>query len=401
MLTTTEVTKLAPKDKPYKVSDGQGLFLLVTPSGGKLWRLKFRFGGQEKLLALGKFPEVGVKAAREKRDAARKQHSEGIDPAQARKDDKAAEAAKALNSLEAVTRAWLDHRTDAWTDDTREKILASFENHVFGHIGDKAIADITPGDIRVTVQRIDAAGARDVAERVFQRLRGVCRYAIAHDLIATDPSYPLKPAEIFRAHKVTHRASMPPQQMPAFLRKLDAYDGRDSTRQAMLLLILTGVRPGEIRGAAWSEFDLDAGMWAIPGPRMKMKVEHLVPLSTQAVALLRTMKAEATFELLFPSRQNADRPISDGTLNAALDRMGYGDVATAHGFRTVFSTAANEHGFNRDVIEKQLAHEERNAVRGAYNRAEYLPERSKLMQWWADRIDSMRKGADVIPLRAA
>lgn len=396
-LNDTQIRKACSGAKPIRMFDGGGLYLEVRPAGGKWWRFKFRFGGKEKLLALGTYPEVTLKGARDKRDAARKQLADGVDPTQARKADRAAQNARALNTLEAVARAWLDHRASAWVVRTRKRILESLANNVFPTLGERAISDITPADIRGAVQRIEARGAGETATRVFQRLQSVFRYAVAHELVETDPTYSLKPAEILKPRRVTHRASVSEREAPAFLRKLDAYDGGDATRAALLLLILTATRPGEVRGAAWSEFDLDGAVWTIPAARMKMKAEHLVPLSRQALALVKQLRQVAVGELVFPSPFYPGKPLSDGTLNSAIARMGYKGLATAHGMRTLFSTCANEAGWNRDVIEKSLAHEERNPVRGAYNRAEYFEERVKLMQWWSDRVDAMRKGADIIP----
>ena len=270
-LNDTQVRKLAAKPDDYKKFDGGGLFLLVTSAGGKLWRLKFRVGGKEKLLALGRYPDITLKAAREKRDEARKQLADGIDPTEARKADKAAQAAKALSTFESVTLAWLEHRASAWVPGTQKRIRESLANNVFPTLGGRPIADITPADIRGAVQGIEARGAGETATRVFQRLQSVFRYAVAHELVSTDPTYSLKPAEILKPRKVTHRASIPEREAPAFLRKLDTYDGDPATRSALLLLILTATRPGEIRGAAWSEFDVDAALWTIPAPRMKMR----------------------------------------------------------------------------------------------------------------------------------
>jgi integrase len=296
----------------------------------------------------------------------------------------------------------LAHRTSAWEEGTRIGIEASLKNHVFPRIGAKPIADIQPADIRQVVQAIEAQGAGDLAGRVFQRVRSIFRYAIAHDVTTSDPSYPLKPAEIFKPRTVTHRAAMAESDVPLFLHRLGQYEGDPTTRAALTLLMLTGVRPGELRGARWEEINTERALWRIPAERMKMKTEHTVPLSTQALALLAQLHPlTGRGPLVFPSPFYPGKPLSDGTLNSALARMGYKGLATAHGFRTLFSTCANEAGWNSDHIEKQLAHEERDEVRGAYNRAQWLAERAKLMQWWADRIDTLRQGAEVIPFKAA
>jgi integrase len=401
-LTDTAIRKAKPGMKAVRMYDGGGLYLEIAPSGGKWWRFKFRFGGKEKLLSMGVYPDTSLTMARRKRQEARELLAEGIDPGAARKESKAAEKAEALSTVEATARAWLDHRADAWVQRTRTVILASLENDVFPVIGAKPVANVEPADIRNLVQGIEARGAGETAGRVFQRLRSIFRYAIAHDLIATDPTYPLKPAEIFKPRKVAHRAALAERDVPTFLHRLAGYQGDPTTAAALTLLMLTAVRPGELRGARWDEIDTDRKLWRVPAARMKMKTEHTVPLSTQALAALDTLRPlTGTGALVLPSPFYPAKPLSDGTLNSALARMGYKGMATAHGFRTLFSTCANEVGWNRDFIEKQLAHEDRDDVRSAYNRAQWLDERAKMMQWWADRIDTLRKGADIIPFKAA
>jgi integrase len=251
---------------------------------------------------------------------------------------------------------------------------------------------LLPADIRTLVQSIEARGAGETAARLVQRLRANFRYAIAHDLVATDPTYLLKPAEIFKPRKTAHRAAMNESEVPTFLKKLDAYGGDPMTQAALTLLVITATRPGELRGARWEEFDERVASWRIPAQRMKMKTEHSVPLSKQALAPLKQIrKLSGTSPWLFPSPFYPDKPLSDGALNSALARLGYQGIATAHGFRTLFSRCANEAGWNSDLIEKQLSHEERNGVRAAYTRAQWLDERAKLMQWWPDRLDALRR----------
>jgi integrase len=401
-LTDTAIRNAKPGAKPLRLFDGGGLYLEVAPAGGKWWRLKYRIAGKEKRLSLGTYPDVGLKEARERRDDARKLLAAGTDPSAARKADKAAKRAETLNTLEAVATAWLSHRASAWTERTRTMIKTSLESDVFPKLGDRPASSIQPADIRDVVQAIEARGAGETAGRVFQRLRAIYRYAVAHDIVPTDPTYPLKPSEIFKPRKVKHRAALAERDVPGFLQGLSEYDGEPSTISALELLMLTAVRPGELRGALWAEFDRDRAIWRIPGERMKMKTEHVVPLSTQALALLdRIEPITGNCDFVFPSPFYPGKPISDGTLNSALTRMGYKGVATAHGFRTLFSTCAHEAGWNTDVIEKQLSHEDRDEVRGAYNRAQWLEQRRELMQWWADHIDKLRKGAEVIEFRAA
>jgi integrase len=401
-LTDTAIRKAKPAAKPVRLFDGGGLYLEVAPSGGKWWRLKFRYAGKEKRLSLGTYPDTALQQARERRDEARKQLAAGVDPSAARQAEKTAKRAAALSTLEAVAQEWLAFRASAWTQHTRDVIQASLENHVFATLGARPISAIQPADIRGVVQAIEAAGAGETAGRVFQRLRSIYRYAVAHDLVNTDPTYPLKPSEIFRPRKATHRASLAERDVSAFLHKLASYEGDPITRAALELLMLTATRPGELRGARWAEIDAEQAVWRIPAERMKMKTEHVVPLSPQALALLQELRPiSGSGALVFPSPYYPDKSISDGTLNSALARMGYKGIATAHGFRTLFSTAANEAGWRGDLIERQLAHEERNDVRAAYNRAQWIAERTELMQWWANRLDALRMGADIIPLIAA
>jgi len=396
MLTAKAIEQAKPEDgKPWRrLWDERGLYLEIRRADGgvsKWWRLRYRHDGREKLLSLGTYPDVSLAMARERRDSARKLLVEGVDPSAQRRADKAARVAARAHTLEAVTRAWLDARRGAWKPRTMAMIEGGFVKHVFPTLGAQPLADVTTADVRAVVQAVDAAGAGETAGRVFQRLRAVYRYALQHGIVTTDPTYTLRPSEILRARDVRHRLALSEADAPEFLRKLADY-AEPSTREALALLVLTAVRPGELRGARWSEIDDRARQWRIPAERMKMKTAHVVPLSRQALALLKARRAAVpSGDLVFPSPFYPDKPLSENTLNSALARMGYKGVATAHGFRTLFSTAANEAGFSGDVIERQLAHEPRNEVRAAYNRAQHLPERAKLMQWWADRVDTLRK----------
>ena len=396
-LTDVAIRKAKATDNPVRLFDGGGLYLEIVPSGGKWWRLKYRHGGKEKRLSLGTFPDTGLKMAREARDKARQQIAAGIDPSVERKAAKEAVRLASLHSLDRVARAWLAHRAKAWTAGTLAAITASLETHVFPRLGDRPVSEVQPREIRDVVQTIEAAGASETAGRVFQRLRSIYRYAVAHDISKTDPTYPLKPSEILKPRRVQHRASLGEQDMPAFLSRLGQYEGEPSTVSALMLLVLTATRPGELRGAQWEEINTRAAVWRIPASRMKMKTEHVVPLSKQALLVLKSMRERSGQDVMvFPSPYYPGKPLSDGTLNSALARLGYKGMVTAHGFRTLFSTCANEAGWNSDVIEKQLAHEERDEVRGAYNRAQWMTERATLMQWWADRLDALREEVQVL-----
>lgn len=372
-----------------KHSDGQGLYLLVKQAG-KYWRMNYRYVGKQKTLALGVYPEIGLAKARQRRDQARALLADGIDPNEAKRADKVARKVAALTTFKSVAEAWLAKVQDTLDSGTHAKVLASLKNHVFPAIGHVPIANVRPADVRELVQKVEATGARETAGRVFQRVRAIYRYAVAHELTETDPTYPLKPGEILKRQTVKHRAALSERDVPNFLRVLDGYQGDSSTRAALRLLMLTAVRPGELRGARWEEIDHDRALWRIPADRMKMKTEHTVPLSSQSLMLLTSLRPGGEAQgLIFPSPFYPGKPISDGTLNSALARMGYKGTATAHGFRTLFSTCTNEAGWPSDVIEKQLAHEERDGVRGAYNRASWMAERTQLMQWWANRLDEL------------
>jgi integrase len=390
-LTDTKLRNVKPPERPKRLFDGEGLYIELRPNGGKWWRFKYRFDGKEKLLSFGTYPEVPLALARARRTEARELVAAGTDPSAARKHVKQAKQRAALSTLEVVSRDWLAHRASGWTSGTLEAITASLENHVFPALGARPIGEIPARDIRGVVQAIDEQGAGETAGRVFQRLRSIYRYALSEELVAADPTQALKPSEIFRPRSVSRRRSPAEADMPAFFRKLDAYEGDLSTKAALELLMLTAVRPGELRGARWKEIDHSRSLWRIPAERMKMATEHVVPLSTQSLAILKRMRSiSSTQDMVFPSPLYPGKSLSDGTLNSALARLGYKGLATAHGFRTLFSTCANEAGWNPDVIEKQLSHEERNEVRGAYNRAQWLPERVKLMQWWANYLQALR-----------
>jgi len=389
--------------EPGKHFDGGGLYLELTPTGGRYWRMKYRHGGKEKRLAFGVYPAVSLKTARERAADARKVLDAGDDPGLLRKAEKAKATHEAVNTLEAVARDWLAHQAARWEPVTLERIRASLEADLFKTLGARPLASIKPGEIMAAVKKVEARGAADQAGRVLQRVKAVYRWAVTHERIESNPMLDLVPSEILKPREVQHRAALADRDLPEFLGKLAAYEGDFTTAQALRLLILTATRPGETRGARWAEFDLDAALWKIPPERMKMRVEHRVPLSRQAVEVLRTMQTlSGGRELVFPSPVYPSKPLSENTFNSALARMGYKNEATAHGFRALFSTVANECGWNPDVIERQLAHKEQNEIRAAYHRSTYMQDREKLMQWWADYLDGRKAGNVVkMPQRAA
>jgi integrase len=399
-LTDAKLRNLA---EPGKYFDGGGLYLELTSTGGRYWRMKYRHAGKEKRLAFGVYPAVSLKDARDQATAARKVIQSGDDPGALRKAHKAKAAHEAVNTLEVVARDWLQHQAGRWERVTADRVKASLESDIFPALGARPMASIKPGEVMAAVKKIETRGAGDQAGRVLQRVKAVFRWAATHERIASNPMLDLVPSEILKPRQVNHRPALADKELPAFLAKLDAYEGDPNTVRALRLLMLTATRPGEVRGARWAEFDLDAALWIIPAERMKMRNEHRVPLSRQAVEVLRSMEPlSGGRELVFPSPFYPSKPLSENTFNSAMARLGYKGTATAHGFRALFSTVANECGWNPDVIERQLAHAERNEVRAAYHRSTYLQERAKLMQWWGDYLDGREAGNVVkMPQRAA
>lgn len=396
-LTDTAARQAKPKEAAYKLADSGGLYLLVQPNGAKYWRLKYRIAGKEKVLALGVYPEVKLAEARTKRDEAKKLISSGTDPIAARREEERQKKIRAGNSFEAIAREWHEQQRGRWTDDTAGRAIALLEADLFPSLGDRPITEITAPMVLEAVRKVEKRGALDVASRALQRAKAVFRYAIQTGRAEYNPASDL--AGALKTRKVEHRAALGRSELPELLRKIEAYDGQPVTRLALRLVVLTFVRSGELREASWEEFDLERAEWRIPAERMKMRAPHIVPLSSQAVAILKELQPlTGRYPLVFPGQNDHERPMSENTLLYAMYRMGYHGRATVHGFRATASTILNESGFRHDAIERQLAHAERNKVRAAYHRSEYLEERKKMMQWWADFLDGIAKGADVIPL---
>jgi integrase len=395
--------KLRTLTEPGKHFDGAGLYLELTAAGGRYWRLKYRHGGKEKRLALGVYPAVSLKAAREAATEARKLLTAGDDPGALRKAAKAQTAHEHANTLESVARDWLAHQSGRWASITSDRVRASLEGHIFPALGARPLASIRPGEVMAAIKTVEASGATDQASRVLQRVKAIYRWAVTHERIESNPMLDLMPSEILKPRQVKHRAALSDRDVPEFLRKLEAYEGDPNTVHSLRLLMLTATRPGEVRGARWAEFDLEAALWTIPPERMKMRTEHRVPLSRQALEVLRAMQAlSGGDDLVFPSPFYPGKSLSENTFNSAMARMGYKGSATAHGFRALFSTVANECGWNPDVIERQLAHIERNGVRAAYHRSTYMQDREKLLQWWADYLDGRKSGkVHKMPKRSA
>ena len=369
-----------PKETAYKLTDGEGLYLMVNPNGSRLWRLAYRFGGKQKTLAIGAYPVITLAAAREKRLDAKRLLAAGRDPSIEKQ-------AKTLRSrtFESFARRWHDKEKSEWVEAHAFRVLNRLERDVFPVIGQRAIDDIEPPDVLTLLRTVEERGALDISKRLRQSISAVFRFAIAEGRAKHNPAADLTDA-LKPKPKVQHFAKIRDTEIPDFMRKIAAYDGSEQTRLAILFTLHTFVRTSEVRFAEWSEFEGD--LWRIPAERMKMGREHIVPLSRQAADLLPRIREHAgESRYLFPSR-GKNGVMSENTMLFALYRMGYHSRLTVHGFRGMASTILNEHGFNRDHIERQLAHVEGNDVRGAYNSAEWLPGRREIMQWWSDYLDA-------------
>ena len=401
MLTDTTIKSTKPKEKPYRLADEKAMYLEVMPNGSKYFRMKYRFEGKEKRLAFGVYPETSLRDARDKRDQARKQLAQGIDPGENRKAMKAAQMADG-ETFEVVAREWHGKLQANWTPEHAERILRRLEADIFPWLGKRPIREITAPELLACLRRIESRGALDTAHRAHQNCGQVFRYAVATGRAERDPSPDLRGA-LPPARDKHHASITEPKAIGELLRAIEGYQGAFVTKAALGLAPLLFVRPGELRRAEWAEIDLLKAEWRIPGEKMKMRDPHIVPLCTQAVAILTELQAlTGRGRYVFPSARtpHGDRCMSENAVLAALRRMGYGkDEMTGHGFRSMASTLLNEQGWHRDAIERQLAHAERDNVRAAYNYAEHLPERRKMMQAWADYLDSLKNGAQVIPIK--
>jgi integrase len=398
MLSDIKIRSAKPGEKPYKRTDEKGMHLLVMPSGSKLWRLAYRFGGKQKLISLGRYPEVSLAMARERRDEARKALAAGIDPSAKRKAEKLAQT----DTFKAVAEEFVLKFEPKWVLTYREKVKARLA-WLYPVVGDKPISEIEAPDLLSALRPLEAAGKAETARRTLSVAGQVFRYAIATGRATHDPTAALRGA-LAPVQGRHHAAVTEPKAFGALLRAIEGYEGEPVTRSALRLLPLVFVRPGELRHAQWSEIDLNAATWAIPAAKMKMKHDHIVPLSTQAVTILRELHPlTGRRPLVFPSLRSRDRPMSENTINAALRRLGYDkDTQTGHGFRASARTLLDEVlGMRVDLIEHQLAHAVKDPLGRAYNRTAHLPERVKMMQAWSDYCDSLKAGADVIPIHRA
>jgi integrase len=390
----TKFRNAKPMEKPYKLSDELGLYLLVNPVGSKYWRLKFRLDSVEKLFALGVYPDVSLETARARRDAARVLIAQGINPVHAKHNADRAKQAATVDTFEALAREWWANWKGDRTERHADYVLRRLEADVFPAIGKKPIATIRPRDVIAVARAIEKRGALDIAKRALETIGQVFRYAIQTERVDTNPAANL--SGVVKARPKTNYARLTEKELPELMGKIANYSrdgGALVTRIALQLMALTFVRTSELIAARWEEFDFERAQWRIPAERMKMREPHIVPLTKQALALLAELKIVTGHSvLLFPGERDHAKPMSNNTLLFALYRMGYHSRMTGHGFRGIASTQLHEMGFDHNHIELQLAHKERNAVSAAYNHATYLPQRAKMMQFWADYLDQVTTG---------
>ena len=405
-LTDAKIRSVKAGEKPYKLSDSGGLYLLVNPNGSRLWRWKYRIAGKENNFAIGEYPAVGLADARTERDEARKLVKQGIHPSHNRQTQRLAQAADGANTFEAVAEEWIGKKKPGWTAYYLRQVTRFMASDVYPYIGALPIRSVTAAHLLEIVRRVEGRGAETVALLVRQWCSAVFRYAVATLRADGDPAAALRGA--ITRPKVEHRKPLTRSQIAAFLKALDGFSGFRTTSIALQLALVTFVRTIELRAAQWSEIDFDRAEWRIPAERMKMREPHLVPLSTQALALLRELhKLTGNQRWLFPNYRRPETCMTATTLNRALERMEFNGKDSigfsAHGFRATASTILNEAGYRADVIERQLAHKERNTVRASYNQAEYLAERRDMMQQWADLVDGLaeKPGATTRKIKTA
>lgn len=402
-LNASQVERARPGERAYKISDGQGLFLLVNPDGSKWWRMAYRYGGKQKSISMGVYPDVGLQEARDRLSDARRLLRDGVDPSAARKAAKESQTELTQNTFDSATTAWIARNANTWSGSTLRQTQSRLNRDVLPYLKTRPIREITAPEILKVVQRVVDRGAIETARRVLRIIQQVMTFAVVTGRLDANPATDL--GQALPTAKVTHMASLTtPDDVAGLMRAIQGYQGEPVTRAALRLAPLVFVRPGELRQATWSEIDLDAARWEIPAKRMKMDSDHIVPLSSQAVEILADLQPlTGQGELVFPGARSATRPISDNTLNAALRRMGFTkEQMTAHGFRAMARTMLEEElGFRYEIIEHQLAHVVRDANGRAYNRTRHLKDRARMMQAWADYLDRLRDGSgNVAELRA-
>ena len=388
-LTDLEIRRSKPREKPYTLSDGNGLSLLVEPNGSKGWRFRYRFDGKPKMLSLGTYPTISLADARQKRDDAKKLVAAAINPSEVRKREKQDRKAERGNTFEVIAREWYEKRFDRWSASYAEEMIKTFEVDVFPYIGSRPIAEIKPMELMGVLSLLDERGATEKLRKVRQRCGEVWRYAIVTGRAEYNPAPDLVSA--FARHKKEHYAFLKADELPEFLRTLDTYSGSFLVKTAMRLQVLTGLRPGELRQAEWSEIDIEKKIWEVPAERMKKRRPHCVPLPRQAINLLEQLRPiTGQYRFIFPGRIHHSKPMSEMALNVLIRRIGYAGRVTGHGFRHTMSTILHEQGYNTAWIEMQLAHVDKNSIRGTYNHAQYLDGRREMLQWYADMIDELK-----------
>ena len=386
-LTDIQIRRAKPQEKPYTLSDGLGLALLINPDGSKGWRFRYRFNDKAKLMSFGSYSLVSLAEAREKRDVARKQVANGIDPVVERKAQKLALKISTENSFEAISREWHMNKADRWTVAYREEIIKTFEQDVFPFIGNRPISEIKPLELLEVLRRIEKRGALEKTRKVRQRCGEVFRYAIITGRAEYNPAPDL--AVALAVPKQKNHPYLSADELPHFVRDLEAYTGSIITKNATKIIMLTGVRTQEMRFATWDEVDLDGGIWQIPADRMKMRRPHIVPLSRQVIHLFNQLKPiTGNYPFIFIGRNNRTKPISKESVSQVIELLGYKGRATGHGFRHTMSTILHEAGFNSAWIEVQLAHVDKNIIRGTYNHAQYLDNRREMLQYYSDKFSS-------------
>lgn len=409
-LSDTAIRKAKAAEKPQRLFDGGGMYLEIAPSGGKWWRLKYRFGGKEKRLSLGTYPDTGLSEARDRRDAARKLLAAGVDPGEQRKAHKAAGLERSANSFEIISREWLAIKQPEWTAKQFEKERDRLQNHAFPRIGGKPIAEIGVADIRSLLTHLVNQGHIEQAHRLRHQLSRVFRFAVATERASNDPAAALRDTLPARNPK-NHPTITDPAQVGELMRAIDGFTGTFSVKCALRLAPLWFCRPGEIRMAEWAHFHLESEhpAYSVPPANRKLKKSakenpttppHIIPLSAQALTILRELRQlTGNGRYLFPSARDPRRHMSDGAINAALARIGYKGIITGHGFRHMARTLLGEMGWSAEALERQLSHKE-PGVSGVYNKAQHLPERRNIMQAWANYLDGLRNGAQVVPFKS-
>lgn len=387
-LTDVKVRTAKPQDKPYKLTDGGGLYLLVNTNGSRYWRMKYRVMGREKLLSIGVYPDISLAVARQKRDEARRALAQGNDPGAIKKAEKQAKKIAAENTFEAIAREWHKAKADRWSLRYRDEIIDTFEKDIFPYIGLRPIAEIKPLELLETLKRMEKRGALEKMRKVRQRCGEVFRYAIITGRAEYNPAPDL--AGALAVHKKQHLPFLTAQELPDFLQDLAGYTGSIITKTATYLIMYTGVRTQELRFARWQDIDLDKAMWEVPAEHMKMRRPHKVPLSRQAISLLKQLQPiTGHYPLVFIGRNDQRKPISKESINQVIELLGYKGRLTGHGFRHTMSTILHEQGYDSAWVEMQLAHVDRNSIRGAYNHAQYLDGRREMMQWYADFLNNL------------